>query len=181
MRVIILSSLVLSLAASDFNWFETNGSNSIEAYGFGTSIHSNKHISYNNKNWGGGLGFVHKIDRNPGETDIDFTLVGGSYIDSYGESARFLMPGFRVNFGDRNAFHSSLGLNVGYFEGSGYPGVGVMPIASMGYSMVDLCVTGNPLSFISPSNNNGSSDPKQNRNASGGFLGFFVKVKLCSW
>jgi hypothetical protein len=139
---------------------------STDIYVFGASYHTNTSYAYNGENYGVGAGLSYKY----------LTLIGGAYEDSFGKQAYFLMPGVRYTFGSQDSLHSSLGFNAGLFKGSGFDGFGFMPMATLGYSRVDLCVTGLP---NLTDNHPGEDDPRQG--ASTGMVGLFVKLRIAEW
>ena len=117
---------------------------SIELLGFGLSKHYDRDREYNERNWGLGLLWAHNIYDKRMDHDAaytpEFTIVAGSYRDSYNARASFLMPGIRFVWGDRAGWHQWVSVNGGYFMGSGYPGLGIMPSFGAGYSRYDLGV-----------------------------------------
>jgi hypothetical protein len=135
----------------------------LELFVFGKTYHTNPKCDLNETNPGVGLGVVYNYERT-----ADFTLIGGVYEDSYENTARFLMPGLRFKFGNRNRLHANLGVNGGYFEGSDFNGFGIMPSAAVGYNRVELCFTGSP--------NTG----REHENSTG-FVATFIKVTIASW
>lgn len=151
------------------------GKTSGEVYAFGKSYHSNREIDWNETNLGAGLGLAYHYDSN-----TDLTFVGGGYKDSYGDQATFALVGARVVGGDRNGAHVTFGLNGGYFKGSDFHGFGIMPVLSVGYDWLDVCVTGSPPG-TGGSKNTGSRDPQDNYGAASGFIGVFLKIRVVTF
>jgi opacity protein-like surface antigen len=180
MKNIFITSLVLISAiasAADFNkdmW-------SAETMIFGASYHTNRNIHWNENNTGLGLGLVYKLPNDFDTPAVEATLLGGMYKDSYDEWAKFLMPGLRFNNGDMNRFHWNIGLNIGYYDGSSFNGLGILPSIGIGWNRVDLCFTGSPARPGPKSNPNGSSDPQENRITTSGFIAAFIRIKVASW
>jgi hypothetical protein len=146
----------------------------VEAYVFGVSYHTNRKIDWNETNPGLGIGLAYHYDKN-----VDITCVGGTYKDSYFERATFALVGARIVCGNRDSLHATFGVNGGYFMGSDMHGIGIMPIVSVGYDWIDLCMTGYP--GPSTSKNTGSSDPRYNHGAPSGFIGLFLKMRLVTF
>lgn len=140
---------------------------------FGTSYHSNRNVRWNEKNPGVGVGVAYAYDE---DTDLVFSV--GTYKDSFAETARFALVGARAWFGDRNAGHMTVGFHGGYYEGSGFAGAGFMPVVSVGYEWLDLCITGMPSGSTSGHTNTGPNDP---HNVATGFVGVFVQVRLMTF
>lgn len=136
-----------------------------DVYVFGASYHTNRSIPYNEKNSGFGLGFAHETTDN-----LDLTIAGGFYIDSFNRTASFAMVGVRPFIGKRESLHASLGCSVGYLDGSGSNGFGILPIASIGYDQVDLCFT-----VDLDKDANQSRDDSAARTSS---IAFFLKVRF---
>lgn len=151
------------------------GKTSAEAYVFGKSYHSNRSIDWNENNLGLGGGVAYHYDSN-----TDLTFVGGAYKDSYGDRAQFALIGVRVVGGDRDGAHATIGVNAGYFTGSDFNGFGIMPVLSVGYDRVDLCVTGSPPGSAG-NKNSGSRDPHDNYGAASGFIGVFLKIRIATF
>lgn len=149
-----------------------------EIYAFGKSYHSNRSIDWNETNLGAGLGLAYHYD-----SKTDVTFVAGSYQDSYNERAQFALLGARFVAGDRDGAHATFGMSGGYFKGSDFHGVGIMPVVSVGYDWLDLCVTGCPPGIGGANNNKntGSRDPQENHGAASGFIGLFLKIRLVTF
>ena len=180
-------AIVSCTQASDFNDI-SKGLYGSEVYIFGFTRHSNRNVNYNEKNYGFGLGVFRRIIEDNVYSNIDATFIGGTYIDSYNERAKFLMPGLRFNFGNINTFHSSLGVNAGYFVGSDMVGFGIIPCATIGFNRFDICVTGFPNHNSGEQQNENSKytsrKDQQNENAkyaSSGFISVFAKITLATW
>jgi hypothetical protein len=145
-----------------------------EVFVFGKSYHSNRSIDYNETNPGVALGIAYHDDEH-----LDVTLAGGQYKDSYREHARFALAGIRYVWGDRDGAHATAGFSLGYFKGSDFHGVGFLPVVSVGYDWIDMCVTGDPA--FGGNSNNGSRDPQENRGATGGFIAAFLKFRVATF
>ena len=146
----------------------------LELYTFGASYHSNRTVNWNENNLGLGLGVAIHTD-----TKIDIIFAGGGYKDSYNEIASFGMFGARYVMGERKRVHATAGFMAGYYNGSGFAGVGMIPVVSIGYNWVDLCFTGSPPE--SGHKHNNSDDPKQNRETESGMVAAFLKIRLCTF
>ena len=174
-------AIISCTQASDFNDL-SKGSWGAETYIFGATRHSNRNVDYNEKNYGIGIGIFYRTPENDIKnvySNTDVTFIAGTYIDSYGEHAKFIMPGLRFTFGNPNTFHSSLGVNAGYFVGSDMIGFGIIPSATIGFNRFDLCVTGYP--NFDKGTQVEDRDPKSNRHSGGGFVTMFIKITLATW
>lgn len=109
---------------------------------FGLSYHQDREYGYNERNPGLGLSLVFHDKE---DDFLGFVVSGGVYKDSYYDRAQFLVVGVRCLVGSKDSFHGSLSVQGGYFDGSGFEGLGVLPVVSVGYDRFDLCFTGNPL------------------------------------
>ena len=139
---IMLASFMFSMAAAV---------DSVDVYVFGLSHHMNRSVDWNEKNPGLALGFSHQIEEN---SRLDVTVEAGTYKDSYSQQARFALLGVRCYaIGERQSLHGTIQGGIGYYEGSGFHGIGFSANVALGYNRVDLCLTGYPSS--------GSSDPDQ--------------------
>ncbi len=171
--ILLLVISIISLVASD---------NAMEGYVFGLSKHSNQSINYNEVNQGVGLGYAHKLENEFNSSyDTYMTVIGGVYKDSYYETATFLMPGFRIGFGDMAGMHFTAGMNAGYFNGSDFKGLGVMPSVTVGYDRFDICFSGIPAIGGGKKQEQVSNDPRDNRHATGGVVAMFIKIRLMDW
>jgi len=181
MKYILLFCLALSLSAGDTLPADRNykGSSfsdanfSINLYAFGKSYHTNREVGYRETNPGLGVGITLEKD-----DDIDWTLAGGFYRDSFNKPAHLLLMGPQIILGSREGFHVSPGFLGGYLKGSGSKGGTVMPILAIGYNKFDVCVTGDVNNFSGDSvyyNNDGSIDKENSGTRS---IAFFVKVNL---
>lgn len=150
--------------------------NEIDIYGFGLSYHTNREVNYNGENYGLGLGYSRLIEKDSSTLSY-LTCVGGVYKDSYNDTARFLMPG--VRFQTVGDWHASIGINGGYFDGSGFRGIGFIPFGSVGYKRFDICVTCSP-NTNGPQNSK-SSAPEDNRATRTGLVGVFIKYTIVEW
>ncbi len=106
----------------------------VELYLFGASRHSNRDVAWRERNPGIGLGYVYANDARG-----DLLVAVGTYRDSFNAQARFALAGFRAITGIRDGLHASFDGVGGYFEGSGFAGVGIVPVLSVGYGPVDIC------------------------------------------
>jgi hypothetical protein len=132
-----ISQLLLTLSASCFAVDEPKYD--VDLYVFGASFHSfhSEIKPLNGFNPGVGLGFAyHMLEK------TDATIAMGGYIDSFEHQAQFTMVGVRQVFWERKGFHATVGISGGYFQGSGFNGLGVVPTVSIGYNRVDVCFTG---------------------------------------
>lgn len=122
---------------------------SLELYAFGASHHTNRNVPWREINPGIGLGLAHTFD-----PAADILVSAGTYRDSVNNAARFAMIGGRFVAGDRDGFNATAGLSLGYFRGSGWDGRGcaVMPVLSVGYGPVSLCMTGEIAPNRTPAN-----------------------------
>lgn len=151
MRIIVISLLSLAalFSADDARykteaeykeWVRSNTPPtpvSVDLYAFGASYHSNRKVDYNELNPGLGIGLTWYKS-----SGMEPFVATGTYHDSYGEDALFAMGGFRRRFGNIQETHGSVGVAMGYFDGSGKKGIVGMPILSIGYNRFELCVTG---------------------------------------
>jgi hypothetical protein len=177
----ILIFLSTVAPASELSFTNISQPMSVETYVFGKSHHTNRKVDWNENNYGMGLGIAYTMPTDYGQKIVDFTLIGGTYKDSYNESARFFMPGIRLNYGKRNDLHWNIGFNVGYFEGSGCRGTGMLPSLGIGWNRFDICLTGSIPTIGDKRNPNGSRNPEDNRNTSSGFIATFLRIKVASW
>jgi hypothetical protein len=139
----------------------------LDAYVFGKSYHTNRHIHFNETNPGLALGIGYEMEKH-----LDVIATTGIYKDSYSDTATFAVVGFRIIFiGERKTFHTTLGGSIGYIKGSTFNGLGMLPVASIGYNRVDLCFTGDPTG----SDNQTGPTAKTSRTAS---IACFLKVNL---
>ena len=104
---------------------------------FGVSRHSNHSVVYRQNNPGLGL----TLGVIAGE-QLDWVTSFGSYRDSYDNHARYAMTGLRYVFGDRHEVHWGATVVIGYLDGSGVRGPGIIPVAQIGYDRVSMCLTG---------------------------------------
>jgi hypothetical protein len=144
----------------------------VEAYGFGLSYHSNQDINWNQENYGLGIGLA---AREADET-VEAIAIVATYRDSFNEPAYLLQAGFRKTFGDYDGFHGTLGVTVGFLKGSGNNGASILPVASIGYDWIDLCLTGMP-PMGSGAEQQGT-DPQDNRMVDTAVIAAFVKIRL---
>jgi hypothetical protein len=112
----------------------------------GLSYHTNKSYDFNEENLGLGVSFT--IGSNVPDDGLSAVMVAsvGFYKDSYNEQAKYFLAGPRGVIGHRDGFHVSGAVQVGYVDGSGLHGAGIIPFVSVGYDRFDLCVTGDPFS-----------------------------------
>lgn len=99
------------------------------------SYHTNRDYNWNETNPGGGVNIVAP---EYGVGDVSPVLSIGAYSDSYRRLARYALVGAR--YAPVEWFHTGIG--VGYYEGSGYNGVGATPYVGVGYDKWFLNVTG---------------------------------------
>lgn len=156
-NVLALTLMVLSLHAVAVDRVD------LELDVFGLSYHQDRDFGYNERNPGLGLTLV-MGDR--GDDFLSLIVSGGTYKDSYRDQAAFLVAGVRAMVGSKDSFHASLSVQGGYFDGSGFDGLGALPVFSVGYDRYDLCVTGNP--FETKDGDQGSSR----------VVAFFLKVRV---
>jgi hypothetical protein len=116
---LVATLAIASLAAADGSYFDGT---SLEATVFGLSYHTNRHHDWNEVNPGTSLSLVKPLE-------------------SYNND---MLIGARHTIGDRKAGHITGSLSAGYFEGSGLRGFGIIPVVSIGYNRVDVCITGDP-------------------------------------
>lgn len=140
---LFLATTILSVSASDGVSYQDT---SIELYGFGLSKHfDNSGYKWNERNWGVGAGVaIHFKDPETPNFGIDVTGTYGTYRDSLYKTARFGLAGARAVIGNRNELHGTIGMNWGYYNGSGFTDFGSMPVASIGYNRFDICFTFKP-------------------------------------
>jgi hypothetical protein len=134
---LVATLAIASLAAADGSYFDGT---SLEATVFGLSYHTNRHHDWNEVNPGTSLSLVKPLESY--NNDMLFTI--GTYDDSDRHQAKFALIGARHTIGDRKAGHITGSLSAGYFEGSGLRGFGIIPVVSIGYNRVDVCITGDP-------------------------------------
>jgi hypothetical protein len=103
---------------------------------FGVSRHSNHSYAWRQIN--PGLGITVGVPLG----DIDWVASTGTYLDSYDQHARYALTGLRAIVGDRCGWHGGLTVELGYFDGSGTDGVGLLPVLQFGYDRFSLCLTG---------------------------------------
>jgi len=123
-------------------------SNSIDLYSidvelslFGKSYHTNRDKDWNETNLGAGIGLALSKEK---DDAWQMVISGGSYDDSYNEQATYFLVGPRVTTGDKFGFHGTAGLFVGYLNGSDNKGAAIVPVVSVGYDWLDLCITADP-------------------------------------
>jgi len=167
MKFISVSFLACALAGADVD---------VETFVFGLSHHTNRSVDWNERNYGLGLGLAYHVNKYS-----DITVFTGTYNDSFNDQAKFASVGLRGIIGDRNALHATFGLSGGYLNGSNVNGFVIMPVMSLGYDWIDICVTGQPNK--SSGNNSGSSDPRDNRNeqSSTGVYAGFIKFRIATF
>jgi hypothetical protein len=130
---------------------------------FGLSYHQDRDFGYNERNPGLGVSLaIHDVD----DDFLSYVVSGGVYKDSFFDRAEFLVVGVRGLIGSKDSFHGSLSVQGGYFEGSGFDGLGAFPVVSVGYDRFDLCFSGNP--FETKSEGEGSSR----------VLAMFLKIRV---
>jgi hypothetical protein len=104
---------------------------------FGLSRHSNHTVVYRQRNPGLGL----TLGVIAGE-QLDWVTSVGTYLDSYDNRAHYAMSGLRAMFGERSRLHWGAAVEMGYLDGSGVRGLGMIPVVQLGYDRVSLCITG---------------------------------------
>lgn len=161
---------------ADTNYGTPMVDGSVSLLVFGKSYHTNREPNYRETNPGLGIA----VNFEPKGDFANFMVVGGAYMDSYDQQARFLMAGPQLVLGYREAFHVIPGFCAGFLKGSGHNGSIIMPYLAIGYNRVDLCFTGDP----SGSNNNivrnqnGSIDRDHSSTAA---IAIFLKVNIFKW
>jgi hypothetical protein len=90
------------------------------------------------------------------------------------------MAGLQYVGGNREGFHISPGLLMGYLDGSGIKGVGIMPIIAIGYDRLDLCITGDPTGGSNQTVHNPDGTVNLNKSSSM-MIGFFLKFSIVKW
>lgn len=159
MRYLLLLLLILNSQAQET--FDLN------AYVFGKSYHTNRHVHFNETN----PGFALEIAAEENQY-LDFIVTTGVYKDSYSDVARFAMGGARLFFlGSREKFHTTLSVEAGYLKGSTINGLTIIPVMSIGYDRIDLCFTGDPTG----SDNKTGPTAKTSTTAS---IAAFIKINL---
>jgi hypothetical protein len=155
--------LLLIIFIPSFAFAVNEGDFSIEMTGFGISHHFKdresdvkdpnllpswhtihedpitKKKEWNETNFGLGASLVFHAERN-----FDVSVNIGSYNDSYDETAVFALVGFRKILGDRNGWNVSAGPYLGYYDGSGFDGVGLIVVGRISYDWIGLNITGSP-------------------------------------
>jgi len=157
-RILLLSVFLLSLVAED----------SLELYIFGLSYHTNRNVDWNEVNPGLAVGYVRRQEDN-----VDLTINVGTYRDSYQNDATFALFGPRFIMGQRDDWHSTVSITAGLFHGSGFQGLGIVPVMSIGYDWLDVCVTGEP-----PGQRESDSDPKT---ATSAMVAVFLKTRVLTF
>jgi hypothetical protein len=136
---------------------------SVDVYVFGLSHHMDQSVIWNERNPGLAIGLSHQTEQHP---DTDITLDVGTYKDSMAQQAKFALIGLRAYvIGERQSFHSTIQIGTGYYDGSGFRGIGFSANASVGYDRVDICMTGKP--------STGSPDPNQC-----GWYAIFLRIRV---
>jgi hypothetical protein len=141
-----------------------------EVYTFGACYHVVRGEPWNEFNPGLGIGLGTIVGEH-----VDLRISAGAYQDSFGEMARFLMPGGAYVIGSRTDWHGTIGLNIGYMVGSGFTGIGILPVASFGFDRVELCLTGIPTAWSREDDHNGRVYPAT------GLVAAFLRVRVASW
>jgi hypothetical protein len=148
----------------------------VEVYGFGLSYHSTRDRDWNENNYGLGIGLA---AREPGST-VEAVAVAATYRDSFNEQAYLLQAGVRKTFGDFDGLHASVSGTIGILNGSGNKGAAFIPVASVGYDWLDLCVT-----YIPSQKQVGieykSIDPERTNLLETSVVAIFVKIRLCEF
>jgi hypothetical protein len=110
----------------------------------GLSYHAKRSAGFNEVNPGAGLSLTIGT-HDPSDTiSADMVASFGSYKDSYSERSVSVIAGPRLTLGRRDGLHTAYACLLGYVSGSGIRGAAIVPILSVGYDEVDLCVTGDP-------------------------------------
>jgi hypothetical protein len=180
MRCLIPLLLAVCAAAGESDGYERIVA--VEVYGMGASYHSNRDVDWNETNYGLGIGLA---AREPGST-VEAVWMAGTYRDSFNEQAYLVQAGIRKTFGDFDGLHGTLGATIGYLKGSGNKGASFIPMVSVGYDWLDLCMVYVP-SGVSGEGTTGvdeattSSDPKDNRFTDTAVVAFLVKIRLCEF
>jgi hypothetical protein len=175
MRCVVPLLLAVCAAAGDGD-FPHESTVAVEVYGFGLSYHSTRDMDWNETNYGLGIGLA---AREPGST-VEAIAVAATYRDSFNEQAYLLQGGIRKTFGDFDGLHASLSGTIGILNGSGNKGAAFIPVASVGYDWLDLCVTYIP-SYKQVGMEYDSPDPKETRLAETSVVAIFVKIRLCEF
>jgi hypothetical protein len=155
----------------------------VEVYGLGASYHSNRDVDWNEANYGLGIGLA---AREPGST-VEAVWMAGTYRDSFNEQAYLAQAGIRKTFGDFDGLHGTLGATIGYLKGSGNKGGAFIPMASVGYNRLDLCMIYVPSGALGEGTAGiegeatTSRDPKDNRFTATAVVAFLVKIRLCEF
>lgn len=164
----ILSATTISLGAvegfypNDINYAES------ELLIFGKSYHTNRSYDWNENNYGLGLGFSLRDER---DSNWEVCVAAGTYSDSFSNTAVFCLAGPRYTIGDRHGYNGSFTVALGPYVGSGYHGIGVLPMVAVGYDWASICVTGMP--------NMGSSDKENNPPTA--MIATFLKFRLAEF
>lgn len=136
-----------------------------EMYIFGKSYHTNRKFEWNESNYGLGVGVSIRKDN---QTNFEGFIAGGSYNDSYDNTAIFCVAGPRYTIGERDRFHTSLSVGVGPYIGSKYNTIGAIGFVDFGYDRVSVCITGIP----NVHNNN------DNENMHSAMIATFLKIRI---
>ncbi len=167
LRTLFLFTLTMTtLMAAD-------GDYALEASAFGISHHTNRNFNWNEENWGAGLGI-----RTTLQGPLEWRLSGACYRDSMNKTAIAIVTGPGCVVGDRTGIHAGLELNIGYLDGSGFRGVGAIPVLSVGYGPVDLCMTASPARGASTK---AATGPDDLEHGDSGMVGLFARVTLWTW
>lgn len=146
-----------------------------EVLAFGASYHSNRAADWNELNPGAGIGLGTCMTGGPTTSGWDLRISAGVYQDSFDQQATFVMPGFAYNLGARNSLHGTLGLNVGYLDGSGSHGSGIMPVLGVAWDRWELCATGYPKAWSMENTEDGVVYPRT------GLLAVFLRIRALEW
>ena len=160
--------LVASLASGASFVDEIKANTKVEVILLGTSYHSNHDTEWNTRNWGIGVGIAHQLSEY-----TDFVANVGTYKDSVYDTAKFAVFGFRGYIFDRHGFHGTLGLSGGYMNGTGYTGLTVFPVASIGYDRYEVCGMVSPARYEKFNYDTGKSSAEMGYVAS-----LFLKIQL---
>jgi hypothetical protein len=171
MKSILLLIFILSLHAVE----PISSSGTIDFLVFGKSHHSNREAGYNENNPGIGLGIAFT-----GDELFNVLIETGVYKDSYNKTGKFCMAGLQFVGGDREGFHVSPGLLMGYLEGSNIKGVGIMPIIAIGYDRFDLCITGDPTGSSNETVHNPNGTVNLSKSSSM-MVAVFLKFSIVKW
>lgn len=113
----------------------------IKEFGIETNIFGKSHHfddgSWNENNYGGGFNVTYTDNK-----IIQVVNYNGIYKDSYNKEARYSLFGIRLIVGDKKSFHGSFGYGMGYFCGSGFKNIGVLPEVLIGYDRISIGITG---------------------------------------